>query len=235
MEDREAELSEHLGELRTRIIRSIVYVALAAVAAWFLYDPLIYPFLTRPVAARTTFLLTHIAEGFMIKFQVTMIAGVILAAPLVTFEIWGFVAPGLTREEKKPIWWIAPLCVVLFACGVATAYLIFPAAVTFFISYVPKGVELRPTVGSTITFVTKMLLAFGLVFELPVVLLFLGKLGIVSSKLLRSQWRYAVVILSIVAAVATPSSDAFSMAAMAVPLVVLYGLSILLVKFVEPK
>ncbi|MBI2843096.1 MAG: twin-arginine translocase subunit TatC [Armatimonadetes bacterium] len=241
MEDREAELSEHLQELRARLIRSILYVGVGAVAAWFLYR-WIYGFLTAPVShiletINTKFLLTHVAEGFMIRCQISLIAGLILAAPLITFEIWGFVAPALTKEEKRPIRWIAPLCIVLFAFGVGTAYFILPAAMEFFLSpsFIPSGAEIRPSVATTIIFIAKMLLAFGIVFEMPIVLLFLGKLGIVNSKMLKSSWRYAVVAIAVVAAVATPSSDAFSMMAMAVPLIVLYAISILLVKLVEPK
>lgn len=239
MEDREAELSEHLAELRARIIRSIIYVAVGAIAAWFLYD-WIYRLLTGPVqvalrAINTKFMLTHLAEGFMIRCQVALVAGLILAVPLVTAEAWGFVAPALTREEKRPVKWAAPLCAVLFVFGVATAYLIFPAAVRFFVAYVPKGAELRPTVSGTVLFIVKMFLAFGLVFEMPVVLLLLGKLGIVNARMLKSGWRHAVVGIALLAAVATPSTDAFSMIAMAAPLTILYGLSIILVRMVEPK
>jgi len=171
----------------------------------------------------------------MIKCQVAAIGGLVFAAPLVTFEIWGFIAPALTKEEKRPLKWIAPLCIFLFAAGIATAYLIFPIGVRFFISYIPPGAEMRPTVASTIIFIAKMLLAFGLVFELPIVLMFLGKLGVVSAKGLKASWRYAVVGLAVLAAVVTPSTDAFSMVAMYVPLIGLYGISILLVKIVEPK
>jgi sec-independent protein translocase protein TatC len=239
VEDREAELSEHLAELRARIIRSIIYIALAAILAWFLYD-WIYRLLTAPVQAalqsiNTKFLLTHLAEGFMIRCQVALVAGLIIAAPLVTAEAWGFVAPALTKEEKRPIKWVAPLCALLFVFGVATAYVIFPAAVRFFIGYIPRGAELRPTVGGTVIFIVKMFLAFGLVFEMPVVILVLGKIGIVNAGMLKSGWRHALVGIALLAAVATPSTDAFSMMAMAVPLAILYGLSILLVRMVEPK
>jgi sec-independent protein translocase protein TatC len=123
----------------------------------------------------------------------------------------------------------------LFAFGVATAYFILPAAMKFFISYVPQDAELRPTVAENIVFVVKMLLAFGLVYELPIVLLFLGKLGIVDSKMLKSGWRYALVGIAVLAAVATPSGDIFSMMAMAIPVTGLYLLSIMLVRIVEKK
>lgn len=239
MEDREAELSEHLTELRTRLIRSIIYVGLGAIAAWFLYD-WVYGFLTAPInevlkSEHTKFILTRVAEGFMIRCQVTLVGGLILALPFMIAEAWGFIAPGLTKTERRPLRWIVPLTILLFAFGVATAYFILPAAMQFFAAYVPKDAELRPSVGDNLLFVVKMLLAFGLVFEMPIALLFLGKLGIVDAKMLRSGWRFALVGIAVLAAVATPSSDAFSMIAMAIPLVFLYMLSIALVKMVEPK
>lgn len=237
--DREAELSEHLGELRTRIIRAAIYVIVGTIVAWCLYD-WIYTALTAPVQAalnglHTRFLLTSLAEGFMIRFQVSLIAGIILSAPLVIMEAWGFVKPALTDDERRPLRWVAPLCVLLFATGVSMAYLIFPAATQWFVSYIPPGAEFRPSVSETIIFIAKMLLAFGIVFEMPVVLLFLAKVGIVNSEMLKSQWKYSVVVISIVAAVATPSNDALSMTMMAAPLVLLYFASIFLVRHVETK
>ena len=239
MEDREAELAEHLEELRTRLIRTIVYVGVGTVIAWFLYD-WIYGFLTAPVrhalgTIGTKFMITRVAEGFMIRCQVSLVAGIILALPFITTEVWGFVTPALTKAERRPLKWIAPACIALFAFGVATAYFILPAAMKFFISYVPKDAELRPTVAENIVFIVKMLLAFGLVYELPIVLMFLGKLGIIDARMLKSNWRYSLVGIAVLAAVATPSGDAFSMMAMAVPLVGLYLLSIMLVRMVEPK
>jgi sec-independent protein translocase protein TatC len=237
MVEEESELSEHLDELRARIVRCLIYVTLGAIAGWILYKPWIYGFITAPVTAvfKGKFLMTHIAEPFVVQFEVALITGVMLAVPLITFEIWGFISPGLTKEEKRPVRWFVPLCAALFAMGVAVAYLILPAGVLWFKGLVPENAELRPTAISTVTFIAKMLLAFGIVFEMPVVLLLLAKLGIVDSKLLKSKWRHSVVIISVIAAVATPSSDAFSMLAMAIPLVILYGLSIFLVKMVEPK
>lgn len=239
MEDREAELTEHLEELRTRLIRSIVYIGLGSVLAWFLYD-WIYSLLTEPVrhvlsTAGAKFMVTRVAEGFMIRCQVSLIAGVIFALPFVTGEVWGFVAPALTKAERRPLRWIAPTCILLFALGVVTAYFILPAAMRFFVSYIPPDAELRPTVAENIVFIVKMLLAFGLVYELPIVLMFLGKLGVVDTRMLKANWRYALVGISVLAAVATPSGDLFSMMAMAIPVTGLYVLSIFLVRLVEPK
>lgn len=239
MIDRDAELSEHLQELRTRLIRSVIYLAVGFAVGWILYWP-IYDALTAPIlfAAKgkiVGMMMTRMTEAFILRCQVSLVAGVILAAPVVTMEAWGFVSPALSADERKPVRWIAPFCVFLFALGVTVGYVILPQAMKFFISYVPQNTELHPVVADNLVFIVKMLLAFGLVFEMPIVLIFLGKLGIVNAKMLRQGWRHAMVIISIVAAVATPSNDAISMLAMAIPLWFLYVISIGLVKIVEPK
>ncbi|HOM72544.1 MAG TPA: twin-arginine translocase subunit TatC [Armatimonadota bacterium] len=239
MEDRELELSEHLAELRTRLIRCVIYVSLGVVVTWILYDR-IYGFVAGPVITildqtGNKFMVTRIAEGFMLRCHISLITGIILTSPLITFEIWGFVTPALTKAEKQPIKWIAPLCVLLFAGGVAVGYSIIPTTMKFLISYVPPGAEARLTVADNLVFIVKMLLAFGIVFELPVILLFLGKLGLVNSKTLISGWRYAVVGIAILAAVITPSGDLFTMMSMAVPVTFLYAVSILMVRLVEEK
>ena len=238
-DEKRAELTEHLAELRTRLIRCAICVVVGAVVAWLFYDQL-FSFLTRPmtqVLARihSQFLLTSFPEAFLIQMQICIIAGIILMSPLLTMEVWGFVAPGMTRQERKAIKWIAPLSIVLFACGVVLCYLILPKAFNWFASYIPKNAQLRPSVQQAVLFTVKMLLAFGIVFELPVVLMLLGKVGIVNSGMLARNWRYAMVAVCVVAAVATPSNDAFSMLMMAIPVAGLYFMSIGLVKLTERK
>ena len=235
--EKKAELTEHLSELRARLVRSIIYVVAGAVLAWCFYDYL-FSFLVRPMAGvldeqSSSFLLTSFPEAFMIQLQVCLVAGLIAASPLLTAELWGFVSPGLTRSERRPVKWLVPLASALFASGVALCYLILPAAFNWFASYTPPGAELRPTVQSSILFSVKMLFMFGVVFELPVVLMLLAKVGIVSSGSLLANWRMAMVGVAVLAAVATPSNDAFTMLVMAVPVAVLYFLSIILVKWVE--
>lgn len=237
--EKRAELVEHLAELRTRLVRSFIYVVVGATAAWFLYEQ-VFSLLTRPMADVLTkidakFLLTGFPEAFLIRIQICVVSGLILVLPLVTTEVWGFISPGLTREERRAIKWIAPLSTVLFAGGVVLCYTILPMAFKWFASYVPPGAELRPSVQASVLFTVKMLLAFGVVFELPIVLMLLAKVGIVDSRLLRENWRVAMLGVTIVAAVATPSGDAFSMMMMAVPVAMLYFMSILLVKMIEGK
>ena len=233
------ELTEHLGELRTRIVRSLVYVTVGMIGTWVYFNTF-YMLLTKPIQPvlkklGTEFLMTGITDPFVFRMQVCAIAGIAFAAPLITIEMWGFISPGLTAEEKRPIKWVAPLSVLLFIAGVATTYLILPRTLTYLAGFVPKGAKLMPSLTQSLVFIVKMYLACGLMFELPVVLLFLGKVGVVTSRGLFEFWRQAVVLIAILAAVLTPSGDFFTMSVVAAPVVVLYLLSIILVRFVEDR
>jgi len=235
---KQLELVEHLAELRDRIIRCIVYAALGSVAGWVFF-PFFFKLLTSPVvrylSKDSSFLLTGIAEGFTVKMQIAVLTGIILAFPLITLEGWRFVAPGLTRKEKRAVRLIAPLSILLFVGGVATAYFAMPMGIRWLVSQNPPGAKFMPAVGQSLIFILKMYLAFGLVFQTPIVLMFLGKAGIVTSKSLRSYWRQAIVGIAIIAAAVTPSGDAFTMMIMCGPMVALYFLSIGLVRLVEPR
>jgi sec-independent protein translocase protein TatC len=235
--DREMELWEHLSELRSRIIRSLIYITVGMLVCWLFYDEL-FTFLSAPLKAVPSlkdlkFLWLSITEPFMVQMQISLVGGLILAIPLITIELWGFVAPGLTAEEKKGFHLVVPLSVMFFLLGVTCAYLILPSAFGWFAGFISKDAVLNQSPVKYITFVVKMLLAFGVVFQLPVVLMFLAWIGMVTSDMLKQNWRTAIVATSVVAAVATPSNDAFTMTMMAIPLAILYFASIWLVKIVE--
>lgn len=209
------------------------------IICWFFYDR-IFTFLTAPAMKvfgpqHIKFQMTAITEGFMLKMKICLISGLILALPLVTTEAWGFVSPALTKSEKRPLMWIAPLSIVLFIMGVSLCYYIMPVAVDWFLGQKSPNTEFHPFVSQNLIFLVMMLLAFGLCFELPIVLMFLGKIGIINSRMMKTYWRQAIVITAIVAAVATPSNDALSMLMLAVPMCILFVLSIFLVKIIEPK
>lgn len=237
--EKRAELIEHLSELRTRLVRSLVYLAGGMIVAYFLYGP-IYTALTRPIMpvltahhSKPAFL--HIIDPFMLKVQVTLVAGLVLVSPLILLEMWGFISPGLTNNEKRPLRWMVPLSVFLFAAGVALCYWVLPYAFRWFASFIPKDAVVMQSIPANMRFVLLMLVAFGCAFELPVVLMLLAQIGIVNSKMLKDNWRYSVVAISILAATFTPSNDVLSMMTMAVPMVILYLSSIWLVKFVEHR
>lgn len=236
--DLEMELVEHLEELRYRLIRAILYLAVGAVLAWGFYGS-IYTVLTAPIQPilkergyKLVFM--TITEAFFVRLQVSIIAGLILASPPILMELWGFIAPGLTPQERKPVRLVMPLAIMLFVMGVVLSYLILPKGLRWFASYIPGEVQLVQRMSDYLMFMIKMCLAFGAGFELPVVLMLLGQVGIVSSATMKRYWRQAVVLIMLIAAVLTPSNDPFSMLVMASPMSLLYGLSIILVRMVEP-
>ena len=238
-EDKGAELTEHLAELRTRIIWSAAAIAVGAVVCWFFYDEL-FAILSAPITPQlkrfgTKYLFVGIAQPFIIKMQISLLAGLIVSSPFVTLQIWLFVAPGLKREEKRPLFWMVPLSAILFAAGVLLCYKILPIGVGWLLSYVPKEAEIRPDVNQSLMFVVKMMLAFGVAFQMPVILVLLSKLGIVNARMLTHYWRHAILVIAIVSAVATPSNDALTMTMLAGPLAGLYFLSIILVRITERR
>ena len=235
--DKQLELMDHLAELRTRIIRCTAYVALGTAVGWIFYGSF-FKLLSAPVMqflkqSESSFLLTGVAEGFTIKVQISLLVGIIVTLPLITMEGWAFIAPGLTRSERRAVKLVMPLSILLFILGVALGYFVMPTGVKWLISQNPPGAKFMPSVAQTLLFILKMYLAFGLVFQMPVVLMFLAKAGLVSSNTLRSYWRQAIVVLFIIAAAVTPSGDAFTMMMMCTPMVILYLLSIGLVRIVE--
>ena len=240
-EEKKAELTEHLAELRTRLIRACVYIALGMIVMYVLFHP-IYSLLEAPLKPALdkihgSLRFNSFTEPFFLKLQIATVGGLVLALPFVVLELWGFIAPALTPAEKKGVHFVAPLSVLLFALGVTCAYLILPMAMHWFLSYLsdfPDPVLLQNPL-QYVVFVVKMLLVFGLLFELPVVLMFLGKIGIITSRMMVQYWRQIAVALFTLAMVVAPSNDPGTMLALAIPLTLLFFGSIGLVKMVEPK
>ena len=243
-EDREMELWEHLSELRSRIFRVLIYLTVAAIMGWFLYPAVLKPMIERPLTPilhkyHVVMAFRHLLDPFLLQLQVAVIAGLILALPMLTLELWGFIAPGLTSGERKGFYFVVPLSLLFFFLGVATAYFILPMALGYFAGFLyptpnsPLQTQLIQDPKMSWSFVMKMILAFGIVFQLPVVLMFLGWIGLVNTRMMKQNWRYAIVGCSVIGAVATPSNDAPSMIMMVVPLIILYFASIWLVGIVE--
>lgn len=178
---------------------------------------------------------TTFTEPFFVVLKIAIVAGMIIVAPLLILEVWGFISPALTREEKKPIRYLAPLAVTLFISGVALAYWVAKYAITWFASYVgwfPHAVLLQDP-ETFVMFMLKMMGVFGLVFELPIFLLFLAWIGILTSDMMIKSWKYAVLIITVIGVIVTPSNDLFTMTVMIFPVILLYLGSIWLVKLVE--
>ncbi len=235
-------LFEHLDELRKRLfvclLAATVGVLVAALFNSFMFEALLYPLrqvanLPESATKITTF---SPAEPFMVSLKVWVVGGLILAAPIIIYELWAFLAPAFSANEKKYFYPIVLATTALFFMGVALAYfLVLPKGLAFLLTFSAGFFNVQLRASDYFTFMALFILAFGVVFELPVVLVLLAKLGVVDDKWLRKNRRWAIVALALAAAIITPSQDAFSMLAMFIPLYVLYEVSIVLARFVQPK
>jgi sec-independent protein translocase protein TatC len=226
-------LTAHLEELRWRIVRALAAVAVGFVACYAFAEP-IFAFVIRPLAAlrpdQPLIIGTGVTEAFFTKLKVSFIAGVFLASPVVFYQAWRFVAPGLYDSEKRLAVPFALAASFFFVAGAAFCYVVvFPVGFRFFLDeYGSINVAPQIRITEYLSFATRMLLAFGVTFELPVVTFFLARLGVVTHRHLIDYGRYAIVVIFIVAAVLTPGPDVASQLLMATPLLILYGLSILI-------
>lgn len=279
------ELTEHLGELRTRIMRSILYLVLGAVLAYqffpflygMLYEPLkremsrqnvtrahsgkdnalVIPHATHDPPSRDDFealaktvrwiydhpgtapimsiVFRNFHEPFTVRLKISIIYGFVLVVPLVLWEILQFVIPALTAEERRPLRLLMPISVFLLICGIAVAYCTMFFAMRWFLSYLddfPQPAVLMQDPNDYILFFVKMMAAFGIAFQLPVVLMGGAFLGLVTSSGILKHWRWGIVIAAL-GGLFTPSNDMFSILLMAIPLILLYFGSYLLVRIVE--
>lgn len=241
-----APLLEHLLELRTRLIYAVISFAACFIVCFFFAKP-IFTFLTEPLHKAMAgqpndhLIYTALTEVFFTNVKIGLFGGLCLGFPAIAWQIWLFVAPGLYRHEKQAFWPFLLGVPVMFVLGASFVYyLMLPLAIKFFTSFQTMGtanamgIQLQAKVGDYLDFVMTLIFAFGLTFQLPVVLSLLAKVGIVTARALRDMRRYAIVGLFGVAAIFTPP-DAFSMLSLAIPLVALYEVSIFLVVMIERK
>ncbi|NCO33147.1 MAG: twin-arginine translocase subunit TatC [Armatimonadetes bacterium] len=231
---------DHLGELRTRLLRSLGYAVVGACAGWFIYEPFLYDFLMHPLRvhldpARFPVTWFNIMEPLMIRMTVSAVAGVVIFSPLILYEAWAFVYPALLPNERRCVIPLIPASFLLFAAGVALAYLAVPLVFIFASKFVVGNEVVLNHVKWYIPFLVKVCLAMGLVFQMPIVFFILAKLELVTADLLISKWRHAVVAILIAAAIITPTPDPVNMSLLAAPILGLYLLSIVVVKAVERK
>lgn len=223
-------LFDHLAELRRRIAVALLAVVVGSVAG-FVFGQQIIEVLKAPYGDAPLLLLAP-GEGFFITLKVAIVVGVVLGMPVILFELWRFVSPGLTSEERRIARPWVPLALIFFVAGVAVAYVVLPFAIAFLSSFGTGDLPLQNawTAEGYFGFVATMFLGFGLVMEYPIVLVLLSKVGIVTSARLRSSRRYVVIIFAIVAAVATPGGDVISPFVLGLTMYALYELSIILVR-----
>jgi sec-independent protein translocase protein TatC len=231
MEDVKQPLTAHLEELRSRLIKSLGAVAVGFLVSYQFVEPLM-SWLIAPVrvleSSKVQIIGTGLAEAFFTKLKVAAIAGLFLGSPVLFHQSWKFVAPGLYDQEKKYVRPFVFFATIFFVSGAYFCYrLVFPTAFGFFLSEY-ESVEIAPLlkISEYLSFASRMLLAFGVVFELPVITFFLARVGLVTHKTMIGFWRYAIIAIFVIAGVLTPGPDVASQLLMAAPLIVLYIVSI---------
>jgi sec-independent protein translocase protein TatC len=219
---------EHLGELRTRIMRSLMAL-IVGLAIAMPFSQRIVDYLTKP--ARDTghsLVFLALTEAFWVQMKVAVIVGLFLAAPAILWQVWAFVSPGLHAHEKKYAGPFVLIGSVLFiGGGVFALKVVTPFAIQFLLSYERPGLQAMISIGTYIDFLLKFALAFGLVFELPLAITLLARMGVVTPRMLAKNRKYAVLGAFVAAAVLTPTPDMFNQALMAGPLILLYEVGII--------
>ena len=245
-EQNQSTISEHLLELRSRIIKSLIFFILAFIISYINADK-IYDFLLQPYVkalgsdglANKRLIFTELQETFVTYLKLSFFSALFFSFPIFLIQIWKFIAPGLYSNEKKAILPFMIATPVLFLLGAFLAYqFIMPLAIKFFLSFesltsqTSMPIQLEAKVSEYLSLIMIFMIAFGLSFELPVLLILLATVGFVDSKYLSERRRYIIVIIFIVAAIITPP-DPISQIGLAIPLMLLYEISILIIKYLE--
>jgi sec-independent protein translocase protein TatC len=240
MSEEKQPFTEHLSELRKRILISAV-VTLVATLISFTFSEDIFKVIVFPLYSTMTFKTVYPfiellprenvaslvflgpAEAFWMHMKVAMIAGVIVASPLIFYELWKFISPGLLKKEKRLAFPFVSVTTGLFLVGSLFCFaIVLPFAMKFLLTYKTQSLTPMLSVGKYVDFCLKFILAFGVIFELPVVIIFLTRMGIVTPKTLAKNRKYAVLLAFVAAAILTPTPDAFNQLLMAVPIIFLY-------------
>ena len=227
----------HLDELRKRLIRCCLAVGIGFGVCYYFSEYLFLHYLAAPLNAvlppGSKMIYTSLLEPFMTYIKIGFMGGLLLSSPYLFYQLWKFVAPGLYQDEKK---WIIPFVVsssCLFIGGALFGYkLVFPVTFKFLASYSNDYLQLFPKMSDYFSLTINLLLAFGLSFELPVIIFFLAKIGVVTSDFLKRKRKYFIILAFVAAAIITPTTDPFTQTLMAVPLIFLYEIGIILARWV---
>lgn len=231
MGNKELTFYDHLEELRGVLLKSLIAWSIASCITYFFIDPIL-SFLIRPVHY---LVFTAPADAFMARIMLALFTGFILGLPYIIYEIWNFVSWGLKVSEKKYVYVFAPVSLLLFLVGCLFSYfIVIPFSIKFLLGFSTESLRPMITIKSYISFLMSMVLAFGVIFELPLVLMFLTKIGVATPAFLIQKRRYAIVIILIVSALITPP-DVVTQLILAFPLMILYEVGIIVSKVVEKK
>jgi sec-independent protein translocase protein TatC len=221
---------EHLDELRKRLIQAIIGIALGCVISFIFLDP-IFEFIMLPMQQMLpeggSLITTEATENFMLYLKIGLLSGLLVATPYVAYQVWLFVAPGLYSHEKRFAIPFVLFASTSFLAGAAFShYIAFPVTWRFFIDFQTDFVKFMPRLGPAFSLYVKMLLGFGVIFQMPVLVLALARMGVVSARFLIKHFKYALLIIFVLGAVLSPGGDIASQMMMAGPMIVLYILSI---------
>jgi sec-independent protein translocase protein TatC len=224
---------EHLEELRRRLMVVIAAIAIGAVAGFIISGPAL-DILRGPLPDEfDTIYFTSPAGAFVAQLKVAGFVGIALAMPVILYQIWRFVTPGLLPGERRMLWPFLLAGLILFGLGVAIGFVIIPYALVFLLSFAREGIEPLLTIDEYIGFVTTLMLVFGLMLQFPIVLIILSRLGIVTPAWLAARRRWVILLIAIVAAVATPGGDPFSMVVLSLFMYGLFEVTLVVVRALQ--
>jgi len=245
--NRPSSFVSHLSELRSRLVKSIIYLFFFFVICYFFAEN-IYSFLVQPYVdavkddeVNRRLIFTALHETFITYLKVAFFAAMFISSPIILTQIWKFIAPGLYKNEKRALLPYLIATPTLFLLGGALVYyLVMPLAINFFLSFETSAhinslpIQLEPKVNEYLSLIMKLIFAFGISFQLPVLLTLLARVGFIDSEYLKKRRKYVIVIIFVVAAILTPP-DPITQIGLGIPLLILYELSILSVKIVEKR
>lgn len=237
-EEEKVPFTEHLEELRRRLLISVVAVAVGFLVCYF-FSKQLFEILMKPLIVslppQSTLIFTSLPEAFFTYLKVSLLAGIFLSSPLVLYEMWAFISPGLYKHEKRYVIPFVFFSSIFFVGGALFGYfVVFPFGFKFFLGFATEYIRPMPTIKEYFGFCAKLLFAFGVIFELPLFVLFLSRIGIVNDKMLRKQRKYAILLVFVVSAILTPP-DVMTQLMMAGPLLALYEISIWVAKIFGRK
>jgi len=226
-------LVDHLEELRRRLLLAVAALAITTIGSLFFADQLI-GFLATPIGSLQNLQSIEVTENISVFMRVGLLSGVVMAMPVILYELMAFILPGLKPKEKRWVYFTIIFGSLLFLAGIAFAYFVMlPASLKFLIEFL--GVETKPRLSNYINFITNLLFWMGVAFQTPLIIFALAKFNLVSAKTLAKKWRYGLVIIAVLAAIITPTVDPINMALLMAPLFVLYWLSVLLAFLAQTK